>query len=90
MLKLRDGRIAWKEVDGEVLLLDVATSTYFSMNGSASVLWHQLADGTTEVGLVRTLVDEYGIDADQARADVAAFLADCSARGLLAGADSTD
>ena len=82
-MKLREGGIAWREVDGETLLLDLATSKYLSVNPSATVLWRQLAVGTTRADLIDALVAEYGIGEDDAGADVDAFLADCRAREYL-------
>ena len=37
--------------------------------------------------MVSELVDHYGVDVDQARADIDVFLADCADRGLLDGRD---
>ena len=87
VLKLRDEGIAWKEVDGEILLLDVATSTYLSVNQSAALLWQQLHAGTTREELVRALAETYELDDQTAADDVDAFLADCRDRGLLVDAD---
>jgi len=84
VLKLREDAIAWREVDGETLLLDLATSKYLSINPSATVLWRLLAEGTTREALVTALDAEYRIGAEQASEDVDAFLEDCLARGLVA------
>ena len=83
VLRLRDDTIAWKEADGEVLLLDLATSTYLAVNPSATLLWRLLADGTTNEALTRALADAYGLSDDDAASDVAAFLDDCRQRGLV-------
>ena len=83
MLKLRSDKIAWREVDGETLLLDLKRSMYLAVNPSATVLWRQLAEGTTRERLVQELVENFGIGAEQAAADVDAFLDDCSAREFI-------
>ena len=83
MLRLRDDAVAWREVDGEVLLLDLATSTYLATNPTATLLWQRLAAGTTVEQLVAALVDGFGIDGATARTDVDDFLADCRRRSLL-------
>jgi len=87
VLKLRDDAIAWKESDGEVLLLDLATSTYLAVNPSATLLWRLLASGTTEEELVDALVGAYDVDRDTATTDIAAFLDDCRRRQLIAEHD---
>ena len=85
-LRLLGSRVDWREVDGELIALARTESVYLAGNASAAILWRALADGTTETDLEALLVSTYGISADAARADVAAFLADLGARGLLEAA----
>ena len=85
-LRLQGSRVDWREVDGELIALARAESVYLAGNASAAILWRALADGTTETSLEALLVSTYGISAEAARADVAAFLADLGARGLLEAA----
>jgi hypothetical protein len=85
-LRLERGRVDWREVDGELIALERSESVYLAANSSATILWRALANGTTEAALAELLVSTYGISRDAARADVARFLADLGARGLLAAA----
>jgi Coenzyme PQQ synthesis protein D (PqqD) len=68
-LRLRSDRISWREIDDEVVAVDVATSTYVSANASGKVLWRALADGATHDELVAALTTEFGIDRDRAAAE---------------------
>jgi hypothetical protein len=83
VFRLRTEDVAWREFDGESILLDLRTSMYLAANPAATVLWRKLAEGTTREGLVEALVEEFGIPAATAAVDVAAFLADCRARNLV-------
>ena len=83
MLRLRDDTIAWREVDGEVLVLDLTESRYHALNESATMLWRMLGTGTTTEALAQALVDRYGVSAEEATADVAELLETCRARGYL-------
>jgi hypothetical protein len=83
-LRLRSNDLAWRMVDDEIVAVDLRTSTYLNTNGSGAVLWRALADGATDEELVALLVEEFGIDADRARADVDRFLDAVRARALLA------
>lgn len=84
-MRLRADGVTWQEIDGELVLLDLNTSTYLTTNAAGTLLAQTLADadGATEDQLVRALVREYGIDESVARADTANFLADLRDRGLL-------
>jgi hypothetical protein len=83
-IRLRQGAVSWREADGEVIALDLATSDYLGVNPAGRVLWTRIAEGTTEDALVDALQQEYALDRGRAATDVAAFLADARARGLLA------
>lgn len=82
-LRLRNADLAWRTVDDEMIAIDVRESTYLSANESGAVLWRALAEGTTADELTATLVEAYGIAADQAAADIDAFLAELRERNLL-------
>jgi Coenzyme PQQ synthesis protein D (PqqD) len=82
-LRLRTDDLKWRVIDGEVIAVDVRTSTYLSTNGSGAVLWHALVEGTTCQDLVARLVDTFGIDARRASADVGRFVDEVASRGLL-------
>jgi hypothetical protein len=84
---LRAEKAPWREIDGEVIALDLESSRYVALNPTASLLWQRLAAGATREQLVDTLLDEFEVARDRAAADVDAFLAELSERGLLATAD---
>ena len=83
-LRLRDGDLHWREIDGEVIALEARGSTYVAANGAGTLLWRALAAGTTHEALVDELVRAYGIDRARAAADTDRFLAELGAQGLLA------
>lgn len=83
LLKLREGAVAWQQVDGETILLDLAASTYLGINQSGSVLWPALVDGSTRQDLVTRLCKTYDVTKDEAAVDVDAFVRTCYERGFL-------
>ncbi|HEY7705705.1 MAG TPA: PqqD family protein [Gaiellaceae bacterium] len=83
MLKLRDDRLRWREIDDDVVAVDVDRSAYLSTNGSGALLWLELAEGTTRDQLVERLAQAYLIDNERAAADVDSFLSELNGQGLL-------
>ena len=83
MARLDPRATEWRFVDGEIIALDLHTEEYLSIKGSGVLLWRALADVATEEELADMLCDRYGIPADRAAADVAAFLATLNDRKLL-------
>jgi hypothetical protein len=75
-----------RELDGEVLVLDLRSSVYFGMTGTAARIWQLAETGATRDAMVDTLAEEYGGPRDIVAADVDRFLSELLERGLL---DST-
>jgi hypothetical protein len=67
--------LQWREVEGEIVALDVERSVYVSANRSAALMWQALSDGTTRGELVERLTGEFEIDREAAERDTDAFLA---------------
>jgi hypothetical protein len=82
-LRLRVDQVAWRDVGDELIVLELATSTYLTLNGSAKQLWLGLASGATAEELVESLVAAYGISAEQAGSDTESFLAALLERKLV-------
>jgi hypothetical protein len=82
-LRLRSGDIAWREIESDVIVLDLRTSRYLSLNRSGARLWRSIAGEVTYDELVDVLTDEFGASPDAARSDLNAFIAACQERDLL-------
>ena len=75
-----------RELDGEILLLDLKSSHYFGLSGSGARIWQLLETGLDGDGIVAALTREFDGDESQIRAEVISFLEDLVARGLLVAA----
>lgn len=82
-LRLRDADLDWREVEGELVALDLRESRYLAVNRSGQVLWATLVGGATHDELVERLVDTSGVERERAKADVDAFVAELESRGLI-------
>ncbi len=83
LLRLRQDRLQWVELENEVIALDEEALAYLSANESAALLWRDLAAGTTVEQLADRLVEHFDLDAEQATADVSGFVHELRTRGLL-------
>jgi hypothetical protein len=81
--KLRDADLDWREVEGELVALDLRESRYLAVNRTGQVLWAALAEGATRDQLVERLIEDFDIDQARAAADVDAFTAELESRDLL-------
>lgn len=82
-MKLRANDITWREIDGDLVILDLRSSTYLTTNASGAVLMKELTDERTDDELVRALVGAYDISETQAEADVRSFVQALRDGGLL-------
>jgi Coenzyme PQQ synthesis protein D (PqqD) len=82
-LTLRDADLDWREVEGELIVLDLRESRYLAINRTGHALWGALVEGATRAELIDRLVDAFEVDRPRAATDVDAFTAELESRGLL-------
>lgn len=82
-MKLRSSDLSWHEIDGELIVLDLRSSTYLSTNASGTVLVKQLAEERSQAELARALVEAFGVSQSQANQDVVGFVTELERSGLL-------
>ena len=73
-IRLRREDLEWRELEGEIVVLDLRRSTYLAVNRIGALLWPRLLGGATRDSLVQTLIDDFGLEGSEAESDVSAFL----------------
>lgn len=84
-LCLRAGALEWREVEDEIVALDLRTSTYLGVNKTGAAVWPALVEGTTHEQLVASLEDRFGLDRARAEEDLDGFLDTLREHDLLEG-----
>ena len=82
-MKLRDDGLVMREIDGETVLLDLVSSTYFASNRTGSFLLELLRTDRDRDSLISELAQEFGISLGEATADTDAFVAMLVEQDLL-------
>jgi hypothetical protein len=82
-LRVRADALEWREIDGEIVALDLRTSLYLAINPSGTVLWPALVEGASREELIELLRKESGAPQDTVSADVDGFLAELAEQDLL-------
>ena len=83
-MRLRENDLVWREIDGETVLLDLATSKYLVTNRTGTFVLGLLATQQDHDSLISALAERFEISTEVATADVDAFLATLRDRNLLA------
>ncbi len=87
-MRLRGEDLTWQEIDGELVILDLARSSYLTTNGTGAFLAKLLTADRSAEELAEALAAEYQITTTEAREDVDAFVAELARLELLEAAES--
>ncbi len=61
VFKTDDAAVSWRDIDGEIVALDISSGAYFTLNGSGRLLWMALVEPTSVKDLSALLVSTFEI-----------------------------
>lgn len=76
-------KVAWKEIEGEVTILDKKTAEFFNLNPTASRIWHLIQHGQAVESVIKYFVEFFNIEEKEAREDVIGFIEELSQKGFI-------
>jgi Coenzyme PQQ synthesis protein D (PqqD) len=81
--------VVFRDLDGEAVILDLGSGTYFGLNQVGTRVWQLISEGSDESHIVDSIASEYDGDRATIAADVSRLLNDLRARRLIVpdGAD---
>lgn len=75
--------IVHEAVDGEVIAIDLANGSYYSLAGSGPAIWELLAHGVSEAEIGAALAERFEAGEAEIGAAVSALLAQLRENGLI-------
>jgi len=72
-----------QELDGETVLLDLASESFFGLDEVSTRVWQLLQKGMGKTEVVDTLLEEYEVERDILEQDVTDLLARLGEAGLI-------
>ena len=75
-------------IDGEAVLVDLRSGTYFGLDEIGTAIWHRLRDVSTGAAIAEDLVRHYDVSIEQLCCDIERFLRELHARGLVTTPDA--
>jgi hypothetical protein len=78
----RNPKLAWREIDGETVIISPEDSHVHELNETASLVWKH-AEGQTLDQLARRISAEYEVSRETARADLEELLAALGEKQLV-------
>jgi hypothetical protein len=70
-------------LDGEAVILETESGSYYGLNEVATLIWDELDDGATIHDLETEILAEYDVSEAQCRADLEGVLEDLADKGLV-------
>ncbi len=77
-------------IDGEVIVIDLATGTYFSLQGGAADVWALIAAGNSTSEMISALAAAYREDAASIESVLEPFLSELQAESLVTVSPNDD
>ena len=81
--------VVFRELEGEMVLLNLATGVYFGLDPVGTRIWSLIEARRSADEIVNTLTAEYEVDADTLVADLARFLDTLRDNALVDVADGS-
>lgn len=78
--------VAWRRVQEEIIVLDLTSSLYYTLNETAAFVWERLEAGDDVAKAAERLGAEYGRDASDVRGDVDDIVDSLRKQKLIAAA----
>lgn len=76
-------QVAWQIVDGEAIVVDLASGNTIGLNPTATFLWSQIDGNHDDSQMTHALIDEFEVSAADAERDTRAFLDEMKRRTLI-------
>ena len=76
-------RLMAKKLDGEWVLLNVATGVYYELNEVGSTIWDELKTGKDPESILDCLEEEFQADRGELRRDLTGFLENLRSEKLI-------
>lgn len=78
--------VAWQIVDGEAIVVDLASGRTIGLNATGTFLWSQLDGARDAAALAAAMAREFEVADGEATSDTHAFLSEMSGRELIVDA----
>ena len=82
-VEILDADIVWRELDGEVVILNLATGYYYGLEGAGNDIWRLLIEHGSTDKVVEVLAEEYDVDTARLKGDVHALVDDLARKSIV-------
>ena len=73
----------FRELDGETVLVDIDSGTYFGLDEVGTFIWNQIDEGLAIADIPARITEAFEVEEDVARTDLDTFLQQLLEKGLV-------
>ena len=81
-IKISDN-VVWRDLEGEIVILNLTSGVYFSVDGVGTRIWILMAEQVATEEIVRQLIAEFEVEEAQLRSDMESLVKDLAGQGLI-------
>jgi Coenzyme PQQ synthesis protein D (PqqD) len=86
--RVNEGTVIHETIDGETVVIDLSTGTYFSLRDSAAAVWECVVPGATPESAAAALAQRYDAPPEALRAAAEALLEELAREKLVVTTDA--
>jgi len=80
---INKNEVAWRDLDGEAVILNLKTDTYFSLDKIGTKIWNKMIEKSEIKDLVSLITSLYDVPAKEAEGDVKELISSLKKTGLI-------
>ena len=82
-VEILDGDIVWRELEGEIVILNLATGYYYGLEGAGNDMWRLLVEHGSTEKVVEVMAGEYDVDTARLEVDLQSLVHDLARKSLV-------
>ena len=82
-VEILESDIVWRELDGEIVILNLATGYYYGLEGAGNDMWRLLVEHGSTERVVEVLTGEYEIAPERLEADLQSLVRDLARKSIV-------
>lgn len=80
---INKSKVAWRDLDGEAVILDLKTDTYFSLDKIGTQVWKKMTEKSEIKALAALITSSYDVSVEEAERDVKELVSSLKKTGLI-------
>ncbi len=86
---INTAEVAAKVLDGEAILINLSTGTYYGIDKAGCRIWEMIEKGYNQREIIETVVALYDVPAERAKADIESLISELIKENLIMVADNS-